>query len=186
METTIPAGPTDSNPRAKPGSLALYVILGAGLFAFLQAFWLLSPILLSFLLILLITLAINPVISWMRGLGGSRQIPTGLVTVGLVLLMALPCWAFFGPMKTSVVALAERVPSYWERLQKPLIKMEQHAVLSEAKLQAEVRSEIVVDATAPGKPQPVPAALKPAPPKAASDSVTIRSGTWRSRPSSIM
>jgi predicted PurR-regulated permease PerM len=176
METATPARPTDSSPRAKPGSLAFYVILGAGLFAFLQAFWLLSPILLSFLLILLITLAVNPVISWMRGLGGGREVPTGLVTVGLVLLVALTGWALFGPMKASMVTLWERMPNYWERMQKPLIKMEQHAVLSEAKLQAEVRSEIAVDATAAGKPPPVPSILKPAPPKPASESGTIRSG----------
>lgn len=168
--------PTDSHPHTNPGSLAFYVILGAAFYAILNTFWLLSPILLSFLLILLITLAVNPMISWMRGLGGSRGVPTGLVIVGLVLLMALTGWALFGPMKASVMTMAERVPNYWERLQKPLIKMEQHAVLSEAKLQAEVRSEIAEGATAAGEPKKVQPAPKPVPPKGASESGTLRSG----------
>ncbi len=55
---------TDVNPR----SISFYVILGAALFAFIQSFSLLSPILLSLLLILLISLAVNPVISRMRAL----------------------------------------------------------------------------------------------------------------------
>ncbi|MBE7499252.1 MAG: AI-2E family transporter [Verrucomicrobiales bacterium] len=174
MATVTPARPNDATPKTKPGSLAIYVILGAALFAFLQAFWLLSPILLSFLLILLVTLALNPVISWMRGLGGGREIPTGLVTVGLLLLIALTGWALFGPMKASVITLAARVPEYWERMQKPLIKMEQHAVLSEAKLQAEVSSEIAVDAAATGQPEPPRPAPQPVPPPAASESGSIR------------
>jgi predicted PurR-regulated permease PerM len=175
MATVTPGLPNPSNPMTKPGSLAFYVILGAGLFAFLQTFQLLSPILLSFLLILLITLAVNPVISWMRGLGGGREVPTGLVTVGLLLLIALTGWALFGPMKASVITLADRVPHYWERLQKPLIKMEQHAVRSEAKLQAEVSSEIAVNAAATGQAEPPRPAPQPIPPLAASESGSIRS-----------
>src|SRR5688572_31337467 len=44
--------------------------------------------------------------------------------------------------RSSVAKLSEKLPAYWERLQKPLIKMEQQAVLSEKKLQAEVTKEI--------------------------------------------
>jgi predicted PurR-regulated permease PerM len=167
--------PTDPKPRTKPPSLTFYVILGASLFAFMQTFWLLAPILLSFLLILLITLAVNPVISWMRGLGGGREVPTGLVTVGLVVILAFTGWAFFGPMKTSIATLSERFPDYWERLQKPLIRMEQKAVLSEAKLQAEVTSEIAETDTAAGKPEPARPTTEPVLPKVASESSSIRS-----------
>jgi predicted PurR-regulated permease PerM len=173
--TTQPGLPTDPPTEARPRSLTFYVLLAAALLAFLQAFRLLSPILLSFLLILLITLALNPVISWMRGLGGGRVVPTGLVTVGLIMLVAFTGWAVFGPMKSSVMALSSRLPDYWERLQKPLIKMEQHAVLSEARLQAEVTSEIAVTATAAGQPEPAPPLVDSASPQAAAESSTIRS-----------
>jgi len=60
----------------------------------------------------------------------------------LVMVIGLTGWAFSGPMKNSITKLSERLPAYWERLQKPLIKMEQQAVLSEEKLQAEVITEI--------------------------------------------
>ncbi len=156
--------PNNSEPKIKTPSISLFVMLGAGLFAFIQIFSLLSPVLLSFFLVLLISLAVNPVISWMRSLTGGRILPTGLVTVGLVAVLALLGWALFGPMKASVLNISEAVPGYWERLQKPLIKMEQEAVLFEKKLQAEVRTEIALDDSASGKsqdklrnPQAVPA-----------------------------
>jgi predicted PurR-regulated permease PerM len=184
MATREPAQPTRPSPRsgAKPRSVAFYLILAAALFAFMQTFWLLAPILLSFLLILLITLAINPIISWMRGLRGGRGLPTGLILIGLFLTIALTGWAFFGPMANSVGTLSEQVPLYWERLQKPLIRMEQKAVQSEAKLQAEVTLEIAdaeraADSSKPAAPipTPAPATSEPAPPKAAAEPGSIRS-----------
>ena len=144
--------PNNPRPETKPHSTSFYVILGAGLFAFIQTFSLLSPILLSFLLVLLIALAVNPVISRMRALTGGRKIPTGLVAMGLIAGIALVGWALFEPMKTSVINLSEALPGYWERLQKPLIKMEQQSVLFEKKLQAEVSTEIAQDDSATGKP----------------------------------
>jgi predicted PurR-regulated permease PerM len=175
--TTTGKGIPLANPgpeQARPRFFAVYVILGAALFAFMQTFWLLSPILLSFLLILLITLAVNPIISWMRGLRGGRGVPTGLVTMGLLLILGVTGWALFGPMKASVITVTERVPDYWERLQKPLIKMEQHAVLSEARLQAEVTSEIKVSAAAAGQPETASPATEPVPSTTATDAHSIR------------
>ncbi|KIH76679.1 Predicted PurR-regulated permease PerM [Geoalkalibacter ferrihydriticus] len=131
----------DPRSEAKPRSISFYIFLGAAFFVFVQSFRLLSPILLSFLLIMLISLAVNPVIYWMRGLWGGRRSATGLIVVMLVGIVAFTGWAFFGPMKDSVTELSEQLPAYWERLQKPLIKMEQQAELSEKKLQAEVISE---------------------------------------------
>lgn len=151
--------------ETKPRSIAVYVILGAALLAFIKTFSLLSPIILSFLLILLISLAVNPVILRMRALTGGRKIPTAVITVGLIACIALLGWALFGPMKTSIVIFSESLPNYWERLQKPLIKMEQKAVISEKKLQAEVRTEIARDEPAesvPETPRLPPSA--PAPP----------------------
>lgn len=182
MATREPAQPTHPRSRAKPRSVAFYLILAAALFAFMQTFWLLAPILLSFLLILLITLALNPVISRMRGLRGGRGLPTGLILMGLFLTIALTGWAFFGPMANSVGMLSEQVPHYWERLQKPLIRMEQKAVQSEAKLQAEVTLEIADAEMAAGEARPAsprsmppPTNLEPDPPRAATESGSIRS-----------
>jgi predicted PurR-regulated permease PerM len=145
------------------------------LYAFIQTFSLLSPILLSLLLVLLISLAVNPVISRMRALTGGRKGATGLVAVSLVGLFALTGWAFFGPMKSSVTKLTERLPGYWERLQKPLIKMEQQAVISEEKLQAEVTTEIAEAATAAGEPGVVLRTDEPPALKMAKETGSVRS-----------
>ena len=56
-------------------------------------------------------------------------------------------WAFFNPLRDSVNILREVLPGCWERLQKPLIKMEQHAKLFEVKLKAEVTTEIAMATT---------------------------------------
>nr|MBF0220927.1 AI-2E family transporter [Desulfobulbaceae bacterium] len=125
----------------KPGSIAFYVFLGAALFAFIQSYALLSPILLSFLLVILISLAVNPLISWIRSLTGGRKLPAGLVVGGFIVILVLTGWSFFEPMKVSVTNLSKQLPEYWERLQKPLIRMEQQAALTEEKLQAEVATE---------------------------------------------
>jgi predicted PurR-regulated permease PerM len=117
------------------------VFLGAALFAFIEAYSLLSPIVLSLLLVLLISLAINPVVSWIRSLIGNRRVAAGLVAGGFVATIVLTGWAFFGPMKESITNLTEQLPAYWERLRKPLIRMEQQAAFAEEKLQAEVTTE---------------------------------------------
>ena len=167
--------PNNAKPEVKPRPVYSYIVLGAALFAFIQTFSLLSPILLSFLLILLISLAVNPVISRMRALTGGRKGATGLIVAVLAVLIALTGWAFFGPLKDSVTKLSEQLPAYWERLQKPLIKMEQQAVLSEEKLQAEVTTEIAQTATEEGKPKAARRATKPAPPKTTKESESLRS-----------
>lgn len=156
-----------------------HVILGAALFALIQTFPLLSPILLSFLLILLISLAVNPVISRLRALTGGRRVATTLVGLVLVTVMALTGWAFFGPMQSSVTKLAERLPTYWERLQKPLIKMEKQAVLSEEKLQAEVTTEIAEAKAAAGEPEAARRAIASTLPSGNPDTGTLRSSLGR-------
>lgn len=166
--------PNNPEPAARKGSVYLYLILGAVLFAFIQTFALLSPILLSFLLILLISLAVNPVISRSRVFTGGRKGATGLIVVALVAGIAFTGWAFFGPMKESVTSLSEQLPAYWERMQKPLIKMEQQAVLSEAKLQAEVTTEIAAQ-TMEGKPKVAGRTAAAAPAKPAKESGSLRS-----------
>lgn len=152
-ETALPEHP---KTEKTPHPISFYVILGAVLFTFIQTFSLLSPILLSFLLVLLISLAVNPVISRVRALTGGRKIPTGLVVAGLAAVMALVGWSIFGPMKNSVIKISDAVPGYWERLQKPLIKMEQQAVIFEEKLQAEVSDEIAREVGQTGEPEIMP------------------------------
>ena len=151
-------------PARKQRSISFYIFLGAALFASIQTFSLLSPILLSFLLVLLISLALNPVIARMHAFTGGRTIPTGLFAVGMITAFALLGWALFEPVKTSVTNLSAALPGYWERLQKPLIKMEQQAVLFEKKLQAEVSTEIAREEPAVVKPDIKPQITPPTPP----------------------
>jgi len=163
-------------PEVKPRSISFYVLLAAAVFVFIQAFSLLSPILLSFLLILLISLALNPVISRMRALTGGRKGATGLVAAALVVVIGLTGWAFFGPMQASVSRFSQQLPGYWERLQKPLIRMEKQAVLSEEKLQAEVTTEIAQEKSAAGEPEAARRTTESAPPKTTKESGSLRSG----------
>lgn len=167
--------PTGSKPDPKPRAISFYVLLAAALFVFIQTFPLLAPILLSALLILLISLAINPVISRMRAWTGGRSVATGLIVLTLVAVLGLTGWAFFVPMKASVTKIAERLPGYWERLQKPLIKMEKQAVLSEEKLQAEVTTEIAQAKSASGDPEAARRTTASAPPQPEKEPGTIRS-----------
>jgi predicted PurR-regulated permease PerM len=166
--------PNSPKPEVKPRSFSFYLLLAAALLVFIQTFSLLSPILLSLLLILLISLAVNPVISRLRTWTGGRKGATALVAVVLVVILGLTGWAFFGPMKASVTKLVEKSPAYWERLQKPLIKMEQQAVQSEEKLQKEVTTEIAQEKSAAGEPEVMPPTSEPPASKPERESKSIR------------
>jgi predicted PurR-regulated permease PerM len=151
------------------------VLLAAALFVFIETFALLSPALLSLLLILLISMAVNPLILRLRSWTGGRTGATALFMAASVIVIGMTIWAFFDPMKDSIATLAEKAPAYWERLQKPLIKMEQKAELSEQKLQAEVNSEIAQEAEEEGEPAPKRKSEKAAP-EGADKPVSLRSG----------
>ena len=141
--------PKGVGPEKNTSHITFYILLIAAILVFIQTFSLIAPIVLSLFLTLIISLALNPVVARLRALTGGRSGATGVVVVCLVAVLALAILAFVGPMKSSVSDLAEVLPGYWERLQKPLIKWEQQAVISEEKLQAEVTSEIKKsDATA--------------------------------------
>lgn len=172
--------PDNAKPEVKPRSISFHIWLGALLFVFIQTFSLLSPILLSFLLILLISLAINPVISRMRALTGGRKRATGLIAAALVAVIALTGWAFLGPLKDSAAKISARLPVYWERLQKPLIKMEQQAMLADAKLQAEVAHEIAEAASTAGMPVAARKITVPALSKTAKEPGSLRSSLSQS------
>ncbi len=167
--------------QTKRSSISYHIVLGATLFAFIQSFTLISHILLSLLLVMLISFALNPAISWMRAFTGGRALPAGLIVGGFFSILVLTGWAFFGPMQESITNISKQLPGYWERLQKPLIRMEQQAAISEEKLQAEVSTEIALTEWRAGEPgaRPTPEA----PPKAtdsdtdskAEDSDSLRS-----------
>lgn len=160
--------------QPKPRSTTFHILVAGTVWVVIKSFALLSPIVLSLLLILLTSLAVNPVISRLREWTGGRKGATALVAVALAAMIGMTGWAFLGPMKSSMTELAEKAPAYWERLQKPLIKIEQQAERSEEKLQAEVATEIIGESAASGEP----AVLKAPPPatKPEPESKPIRSG----------
>lgn len=164
METEEPA---TTGREKRSHSITFYLVLAAGLYTLIRAHSLLSPILLSFILIILITLAVNPIIQRLRDWTGGRKQATALVFVGLISFGVLAAWAAVGPVKQAVGTLSDRLPDYWERLQKPLIKMEQKSVISEDKLQKEVSAEIareMPEAEKAGEAAPAPHAAPPLPP----------------------
>src|ERR1700712_2440205 len=105
------------NPRTnhlrqerRPTPVSLYVLLGAALFVFIETFSRLSPILFSLLLILLISLAINPALLWMRNWTGGRKSAAALIVLAFVLVVGLTGWVFIDPLKTSTTKLAQNLP----------------------------------------------------------------------------
>lgn len=114
-------------------------------------------------------------ISKLRALTGGRKVATGLVTSALILIIIILMGvAFFGPMKNSVMKLSEQLPHYWDRLQKPLIKIEKQAVIAEEKLQAEVAVEIAHSSTNAPKTEPVKKGAPPPPETAHKEPVSLR------------
>jgi len=153
--------PNSFKSEVKPRSLSFYVLLGGALFAFIETFSLLSPILLSLILILLISLAVNPLISRMRALTGGRKVATGLVAAAFVLVIGLTGWAFIGPLKAATVKIVAKMPSYLEHLQNPLMKMAPQIVQPQAK----ATTGIQPTAAAAGGQEAARATTEPAPPK---------------------
>jgi predicted PurR-regulated permease PerM len=168
--------PNERTPEPRRHPVYAYVILGAALFAFIQSYSLLSPILLSFILIVLISLAINPVVSKLRSWTGGRTGATLLVVVALFGLVGVTGWLFVGPMKNSLTNFVSELPDYWQRVQKPLIKAERQAELVEERIKEEVTVELEAAAAADGKPDRVRRPVEPAPAPPSSEGGTIRSG----------
>lgn len=169
-----PASPERKHKRRQH---AFYLALAVAFYAVVQVYVLLSPILLSFILILLITLALNPIVTRLRNWTGGRRRATGLILVGVLALCGLTVWGASAPLKDAVTTLSERLPAYWERLQKPLIKLQQKAAISEVKMQDEVTAEIEQET-----PEAEKAAPKAAPSPPPHDDQTHNGGeTIRSR-----
>ena len=164
MESEQPAKP---RREKKSRSGAYYFVLAAVLFASIQVYSLLSPIILSLLLIILITLAVNPVVSRLRSWTGGRKRATGLILVGVLAIGGLSVWASVVPLRNAVSTLSEALPEYWERIQRPLIKMEQRGQITEDKLAEEVSAEIALETPETGDAPPesytVDAVIRPVP-----------------------
>ena len=148
-------------PKRKraPKSCQIYssIFLAAGLFVVIQVFPAFSPILLSFILTLLIALAINPLILKLRRLSGGRTVATGLVVMAFLCVAGLTGWAFYKPVKRSTTKFIQQLPHYWERIQKPIMKWEQKAVMSEKRLKREVTTEVAKEnGKEPSAPLPPP------------------------------
>src|SRR3954466_14319595 len=101
---------------AKPRSFYSSIFLAAALYVFIAAFSILSPILLSFILILLLSLAINPLILKLRRLSGGRTLATGFVVLVFLFIVGLTGFAFYNPIKRSTTKFMDRMPQYWERI----------------------------------------------------------------------
>lgn len=151
MEAKETAKPQRKN---KNHTFAFYLTMAVIFYAVIQVYALLAPILLSFILILLITLALNPIMIRLRNWTGGRKRATGVILIGILTLGGLTIWGTAAPLADACKNLSERLPVYWERLQKPLIKMEQKAEISEEKMQVEVSEEIAQESTEKDKGNP--------------------------------
>jgi predicted PurR-regulated permease PerM len=100
------------------------IFLAAGLYVFITNFALISPVLLSCCLILLITLALNPVVARLRGLLGRRDIAAVSMAFGFLLVVALTAWAFYSPLRKITANFAHQLPVYLQRLEAPLHKLD--------------------------------------------------------------
>jgi predicted PurR-regulated permease PerM len=119
------------------------VFLAAALYVFIGGFAIVSPILLSFLLILLIALAVNPLVSRLRRMiAGGRPVATAVVMLAFLTLAGLAGWGFYMPVKRAATKFVERLPEYWERVQRPLLRFEQRAAMSGEKVKREVTTEV--------------------------------------------
>lgn len=125
--------------RRRP--LRIYILPAAALLILIQSFPLLAPIILSLILILLLSMAAHPLVTRLRLLTGRRAVAAALLATAFFLGVILLGWAFFRPVKNSAGKVTERLPTYWEQFQRPLIKLEQQARLADQKLRAEVASE---------------------------------------------
>ena len=108
----------------RPRSFYGPVLLAAALYAGILAYEAISTIALSFVLILLISLALNPFIVKLRQVFGNRSAGVAVVVVAFLILVALAALAFSGPLKASGVRVIDQLSAYWERIQEPLAKLD--------------------------------------------------------------
>jgi predicted PurR-regulated permease PerM len=170
------AMPTNLKPEVRGSPISFYILLGGVVFIFIKTFSVLSPIFLSFLLILLFSLAINPVITRMMPFTGGRKVATGIVATAVILILGLTGWAFVGPLKNSTAKISEKLPNYWERLEKPLMKLEQPAASTDKKTQMADTNRIPLTVTATNAHETAPPTTTPGQSKTTEEPESARSG----------
>src|SRR5687767_11152152 len=105
-------------PKTGSRNYGPLVLTGLFLFILIKAYAVLSHILISFLLIMLISLAVNPIVVKWRSWSGGRTLATASVVAIFLVVLALAGYAFYRPVKKSVASFAENLPNYWERIQR--------------------------------------------------------------------
>lgn len=133
---TPPEGPRRFNPYA-------LLFCAAFLYVFIHSYATFQPILLAFLLVFLIALALNPAVAFLRKKLGGRSLATALIIFVFLAIAGLTGWGIYRPLKESTTQFAQRLPQYWERIQKPLMKFQQKAAVSEQKIKQQVTTEII-------------------------------------------
>jgi predicted PurR-regulated permease PerM len=104
----------------KARSIYPAIFLVAGLYVCISNFELASPILLSFFLILLIALALNPVVMTLRKFISRRDVATALMALVFLVFLGAAAWAFYSPLKRSIGQFAHRLPEYWRKIEAPM------------------------------------------------------------------
>jgi predicted PurR-regulated permease PerM len=99
----------------RPGLSYRAVFLAAGLYVFISNFTLFSPILLTFFLILLITLSLNPMVVALRRFI-RRTVAAILIALAFLIVIAAAGWALYSPLKEPFVRLFHRFPVYCQNI----------------------------------------------------------------------
>src|SRR5688572_27901694 len=95
------------------------------------------------MLVVLITLALNPIAASRSRRLRMRTFRTGIIVLVVLAVDGLTAWEVYRPVKKSTAQFIEQLPEYWERIQRPLMKMQQKAAVSERKIQEQVTTEII-------------------------------------------
>ena len=100
------------------------VLLAAGLYACILAYEIISTILLSFLLILLISLAANPIVLRLRQKSGTRGFGVAVIVAAFLIVAGMAAVAFSAPLKNSGAKFVHQFSGYWHRVQQPFARMD--------------------------------------------------------------
>lgn len=118
------------------------ILLVAGLYVVITNFRLIADVLLAFILILLLFLAANPIVLNLRRLKGGRRLATAIVVGMFLSILVLTTIMFYNPISRSMRGFIEQLPKHWERIQKPLLKIERRASITQEKIENQVNQEI--------------------------------------------
>jgi predicted PurR-regulated permease PerM len=91
--------PDRTSQPQKPRFPVSALFWAGALYVLVQTFPVLSPVILSFLLVVLLSLAVNPVVSFLRRVLGGRTVATLLVLTIFLVIAGLTGWAFYTPVK---------------------------------------------------------------------------------------